>query len=98
MRKIYASGKRVYGRTLNILFLESPQPRMAVTITRKAGNAVYRNRQKRRVREIYRTHKSLFPAVDLIFHVKPLAKEPEYQDYLNDIIRLAPRINRINKS
>lgn len=92
IQQIYTRGRRIHGRTLNILYLPSDQTRMAVTIGRKTGNAVYRNRQKRRVREFFRTHKSLFPAVDVIFHIKKLASEPSYGQYAEDILRMIPHL------
>jgi len=40
-------------------------PRIGITVSRKVGNAVIRNRVKRRIREFYRLHKGLFPAADV---------------------------------
>ncbi len=34
-------------------------PRLGITVSRRVGNAVHRNRVKRRIREFFRTHKSL---------------------------------------
>jgi ribonuclease P protein component len=35
--------------------------RLGITVTKKTGNAVKRNRIKRLIREFFRLHKSLFP-------------------------------------
>ena len=37
-------------------------PRFGVVTTRKVGSAVERNRARRRLREIFRLHRSLMPA------------------------------------
>ena len=38
-----------------------PGPRLGLTVGRKVGGAVARNRLKRRLREIFRTHRHRFP-------------------------------------
>ena len=47
--------------------------RIGITVSRKVGNAVVRNRIKRRVREYYRLH-SIAVTKDWDFHV--IAKKP----------------------
>jgi len=45
--------------------------RLGLTVTKKAGNAVERNRIKRLIREFFRLNKSLFPAGhDVVIMVK----------------------------
>ncbi len=36
--------------------------RLGITVTKKTGNAVFRNRMKRLIREFFRRNKDLFPA------------------------------------
>ena len=46
--------------------------RLGVTLSKKFGNAVERNRAKRQVREIFRLHKHCIqPGYDLVFLVYP---------------------------
>jgi len=52
--------------------------RLGVTVTRKAGNAVKRNRIKRLIREFFRLNKSLFPqGYDIVIAAK---KDASYLD------------------
>ena len=44
--------------------------RLGVTVTRKVGNAVQRNRIKRVVREVFRRNRDLFPPADVVFVAK----------------------------
>ena len=47
-------------------------PRLGITVTRKVGNAVVRNRIKRAVRELFRRNRDLLTRpVDLVVHARP---------------------------
>ena len=39
-------------------------PRIGITVSRKVGNSVLRNRIKRMVREFFRNNRTLFPSAD----------------------------------
>ncbi|MBC8200654.1 MAG: ribonuclease P protein component [Planctomycetes bacterium] len=45
--------------------------RLGLSIPRRVGNAVMRNRIKRRCREAFRQSKDVLPAVDIIITVRP---------------------------
>jgi len=52
----------------------TPLPRLGLSVPRRVGNAVTRNRVKRRLREAFRLHQSkLPPGVDLVVNVRPHA-------------------------
>jgi ribonuclease P protein component len=57
----------VSGRSFLVVWKanEYGYPRLGLTASRKAGNAVVRNRLKRHIREFFRHHCSLLPGVDL---------------------------------
>lgn len=56
-------------------------PRLGITASRKVGDAVVRNRAKRRVRDIFRRHpaRAKLPAVDLVVHLQPAAGGAEFK-------------------
>lgn len=65
---VQEKGRKLAGGELLVLALpnEVGHARLGVTVSTKVGNAVARNRVKRRVREAFRAVAASFPAVDLV--------------------------------
>jgi ribonuclease P protein component len=66
---LYKKGYRYKGKYFNLIGLFSvlPYSRVGVVASRKVGNAVVRNKAKRRMRELFRRNKDLFRSpVDLL--------------------------------
>ena len=71
-------------------------PRIGITVSKKVGNAVRRNRIKRLLREFFRLHKALFlPGLDYSIVVKKRCS----LNIFNDVVReLTPLLLRMRKS
>lgn len=90
------------GRKLNtpsficfgILDNSTEQPtRLGITVSRRVGNAVTRNRVKRLVREVYRRHKSAFPVgTELVVIARSEAAKIAYADALRELCEVGRRI------
>jgi len=66
--------------------------RLGITVTKKAGNAVRRNRIKRLIREFFRLNKSLFPAgYDVVVMAKRNMPPVKYQEAYTELTELFTR-------
>lgn len=63
--RCYGAGRKLFSRTFVLFALErkdiSPMWRMGMAVTKKVGNAVWRNRIKRLVREAFRLNAERVP-------------------------------------
>jgi len=67
--------------------------RLGITVSKKVGVAVVRNRVKRLVREAFRRRKTLFPeGLDIVFVAKATAKTIELADVLREMERLCRKL------
>ena len=89
----YATGRRHVGRWL--VFFVKPsagtRARLGVTITKKSGSAVVRNRLRRRLRELFRRAASFPAAIDVVVNVRPGAETTSFAELARDFEKLARR-------
>lgn len=73
--------------------VDEPCPtRLGITVTRKVGNAVMRNRIKRLVREVFRQHRRELPTgLDLVWVAKQQAADATFAEVLADFQALVRR-------
>jgi ribonuclease P protein component len=64
--RLSAQGHTLHAPHFIIVYRSTTVPvtRIGITVSRKVGNAVVRNRLKRLIREFYRQNKGLFPVAD----------------------------------
>lgn len=90
-QKVYKSGKS-YGNRNLVLYVyknELNYTRIGFTVTKKIGNAVTRNRVKRRMREVSRLNfDKIKPGYDLIFIAKKSLVGLEYDELEKSVFHI----------
>ena len=91
--RVYQNGRRVAEKDLVLYFLAqgSPVTRVGISVNKKVGNAVERNRVKRRIRAIVDSCAQLGPGFDLVFVAKPIARIHSFDELKSSVLRLLGR-------
>ena len=95
-RQVYDQGQRIHSSLFSAFFLkvESDERRIGITVTRKIGNAVVRNRCKRRLREALKKHfnESVNSyGFDLVINAKPGLIEADFQQIVDGVAKSVVR-------
>lgn len=89
---LYDKGESRNHRGLWVYFQDrgdGDQARCGITITRKAGKAVRRNRVRRRIREIIRLlQPRLRPGMDFVINCSPRTVDLEFHDLQTRVVNL----------
>ncbi|MFT5358758.1 MAG: ribonuclease P protein component [Polyangiales bacterium] len=99
-RRIQSGGRRVHTQHFVLIqrASEAGRRRLGITVTKKIGNAVARNRVKRVVREAFRLHRELFtPDVDIVFIAKRGAPKLGLTQVLQELRKAEKSIARAGK-
>ena len=95
-RKVYEQGRKFQTTYFTAFFLKQDggEQRAGITVTRKIGNAVVRNRCKRRLREIVRKHQLdelNGVGFDLVLNVKSGLAQAEFKVLEADFLQTLSR-------
>jgi len=76
-----------------MVFAQAGSGRIGITVSRKVGGAVVRNRVKRWIRECYRRRRGDFPGrVDFVVVARPTAAEAGHAGICRELAGLARRL------
>lgn len=98
--RIQGQGRRIHGRCLIFQFLpgRTDESRLGITVSRKVGKAVLRNRIKRWIRESFRRHPELRPRrgdpqrpYDLVITVKRDVDDFSFQAIHDEVVQTIGR-------
>ena len=94
---VQKQGRRRRCRYLVVIALKKNEgpTRLGVTVSRKVGIAVVRNRVKRLIREAFRLHQHQIPdKLDLVVVAKREAREATYEEIEHDLLKAARTLGR----
>jgi len=102
----YASGVRVSGRHVQVFVLSSgvgapARPRLGISVPRRVGRAVARNRVRRRLREIFRRGRAVFGgrAASIVVNARPSAAKAPFRELSEDFTAAITRaLSRLPRS
>jgi ribonuclease P protein component len=84
-QKLFGRGKRAFSPSLTLLYRPSDSLKMGISIGKKHGKAVKRNRIKRLLREAFRLETDGFQGKYAIILVPKVAEEYSLQTYREHI-------------
>lgn len=95
--RVASKGRRapVHGLVLQALAREDTAPaRLGFTVTKKVGNAVVRNRTRRRLKEAARLHLGCHPlaGVDLVLIGRDATRARRFADLVDDLRRALAKV------
>jgi ribonuclease P protein component len=92
-RKVYEQGERRSGQLAAIFWRPNglDRCRLGITVPARVGNAVVRNRIKRRVREVFRREGSSIPAGwDVVLNPRASTAQVPFSTLRRELLRLFP--------
>lgn len=92
-RKVYEQGERRSGQLAAVFYCPNGlgRTRLGITVPVRVGNAVVRNRIKRRVREVFRGERSSIPeGWDVVLNPRESAARVPFSTLRRELLRLFP--------
>lgn len=99
--RLFMQGRRRSGQFVHIHFIQLPEgsaTRAAFIVGKKVGPAVVRNLWKRRFREIFRLHQSLFAGYEMLIIAQGSILKADFHSVRDDILATVSTITQRNQS
>ena len=93
-KRVYDEGQRRSASICTIFFRSNglPQTRLGITAPVRLGNAVFRNRLKRRLREVFRLNRLSIPGGwDIILNPRAAVASVTFPTLERELLRLFPQ-------
>ncbi len=89
--RVYRDGRRRTSRHFVVFYRanDAAASRLGISVKRALGGAVLRNRMRRRIREIFRTHQQELPAGwDIVIHPRSTVAQAEFAVLSAELVSL----------
>ena len=99
-RRLYQKGQSAVSPWLAVYVRRTGRPgnRIGLTVSTKLGHAVVRNRVRRRLREIYRSHEArLADGLDMVIVARVRAASASYWELDRSFVRLCEKLKLFKK-
>ena len=91
-RALYGRGKNKAGKTMVIYVMKNrlgPVDRLGITVSKKLGHAVTRNRIRRRIREAYRLHEQeIKSGYDIVIVARHAAEHAPFEALMDEMMQM----------
>ncbi len=93
IQELFKRGKRIRAKDFLGLYLKNGEnfAKLGVSLKKKLGNAVTRNYERRTVKEIFRTSKSIIPNVNLMI-IKVTRSKLAFKDKETQVVNMLRKI------
>lgn len=95
---VYRRGKSSACKDLVLLHAKSPKTQVGFSVSKKVGNAVVRNRTKRRLRECFRPYLGQVKRGLYVVVARPSAAEASYQSLCKSLSYLLKKQDVLQKT
>lgn len=95
--RVFKKGKSVVTKYVVMYYLDNGEAinRVGLSVSKKVGNSVVRNRSKRLLRESFRLNNQMIkPGYDIVFIARVRMKDADYQTVEKSMIRLLKTLER----
>jgi len=89
---VYKRGKAAHAKSSVLFYLKDKEYKKGFTASKKVGNAVYRNRAKRRLRALFQEFSQEINSGTYIFVAKEAIRDTSAENLKKDVLKALKRV------